>query len=174
MIDPATLNQLLGNLDDPTTRKIAADALTDCGREEEATLLRSGKRVFVSSNGMILGVNPQRLDDFTKAYIDSAFQVTQDKEGRPLKDNYTIEDIRPTSLANIQLDCLMFLADNNEDIDVNQIRAGQEFFLTRNQLSMGFSDRDWSPEVRERLTKAAQAFGEFELYVDDEGLIREG
>jgi hypothetical protein len=49
--------------------------------------------------------------------------------------------------------------------------GGHDFWLTRNGHGAGFWDGDWPKEAGDRLTKACEEFGEFDLYIGDDGMI---
>ena len=115
------------------------------------------------------------LDTFTEAYFTCALWSTNDEStpqgGNPLDDNYGVEDIAPDTLAAMAEDCRAFQEGHGEDIAADLGRAGHDFWLTRNGHGAGFWDGDWPEEVGERLTEASKAYGEFDLYVGDDGLI---
>lgn len=114
-------------------------------------------------------------DEFTRAYIEAALFSTNDESdesgGEPLDKNYGPEDIAPESLSVMEQDCAKFQTDNADDIGSDLERAGHDFWLTRNGHGAGFWDGDWPEEVSDRLTEAAEAFGEVDLYVGDDGTI---
>jgi hypothetical protein len=110
-----------------------------------------------------------QLDDFTRAYIVAALWSTTDGE-TPLDANYDIADISPDTLAAIVEDCQRFQAENADDLGTDRERGGHDFLLTRNGHGSGFWDGDW-PDAGDRLTDASHKFGEFDLYVGDDGLI---
>lgn len=124
------------------------------------------------------------LDKFTLSYIETALSSSSDesddKGGSPLDENYSIKDIAPEAMAKMKAECAKFQADNaalivaencNERFDGPEQHAGYHFWLTRNRYGAGFWDGDWEEAVGERLTEAAHAFGECDLYIGDDGLI---
>jgi hypothetical protein len=127
------------------------------------------------------------LDDFTLGYITAALWSSMDEAteqgGEPLDTNYSREDIAPETMAKMQADCARFQSENAGLItDENRIHAsregsstdamaGHDFWLTRNHHGAGFWDGDWAKVVGEKLTTAAHAFGEVDLYIGDDGLI---
>jgi hypothetical protein len=119
--------------------------------------------------------NHQSLDIFTKHYIIAALWSTTDDnnyEGDFLDKNYTVEDIHADTLAKIIEDCAKFQMENSNDIGDRYEDAGHDFLLTRNHHGCGFWETpDWAKEAGERLTEAADKFGEFDLYVGDDCLI---
>lgn len=102
-----------------------------------------------------------------------------------MDENYSESDIAPEALAKMQADCEAFLAhptvvgyltsDDYADIvarDFSPIgRVAHDFWLTRNGHGAGFWDGDYPEPWGERLTEAAQSFGECNLYIGDDGLI---
>ena len=125
----------------------------------------------------------KELDEFTAAYIEAALWSTNDESndqgGDPLDKNYTAADIAPETLARMVADCAAFQAANEAHICDGNVatsysadeQAGHDFWLTRNGHGAGFWDGDWDESVSKILTDAAHSFGEFDLYVGDDGLI---
>ncbi len=126
----------------------------------------------------------QKLDSFTLAYIEAALCYTNDElndnGGDPLGKHYGINDISDETLDIIKRDCELFqyacagyikrvyYSHSGCSVDV---LAGHDLFLTRNHAGAGYWDGDWSDEVESLLAEAAHAFGEFNLYVGDDGKI---
>jgi hypothetical protein len=50
-------------------------------------------------------------------------------------------------------------------------RAGHDFWLTREGHGAGFWDGDYPEPQATRLTKASKAYGGFDLYIGDDGMI---
>ena len=116
--------------------------------------------------------NFPQLDEFTLAYVEAALWSSCDESGTPLDKNYGILECAPATLERMQADCLVFERANAADMEVrNAESAGHDFWLTRNRHGAGYWDGDWPKEVGERLTKAAHAFREIDLYIGDDGLI---
>jgi hypothetical protein len=131
----------------------------------------------------------ETIDSFTRAYIEAALWSSNDNAdeqgGEPLDKNYSVDDIAQETLDEMIADCDQFHGENREDIDVMpntpsrghdgaytaDERAGYDFWLTRNRHGCGFWDGDWPEPQAARLTNAAHAFGEYNLYVGDDGLI---
>lgn len=111
------------------------------------------------------------MDKFTRAYIECALWSSCDEHDEPMDANYSAEDIHADTLAAMVRDCAEFQSNNAELLsDIDSSQAGHDFWLTRNHHGAGFWDRGLG-EVGEELTKAAHAYGEFDLYVGDDGLI---
>lgn len=115
------------------------------------------------------------MDAFTLAYIEAALwstmDNTDDQGGEPLDANYSLSDIAPDTMTNIVEDCRKFQQVNDADIGDDYDQAGHDFWLTRNRHGAGYWNGDWPDDAGERLTAASHAFGEFDLYVGDDGLI---
>jgi hypothetical protein len=123
-------------------------------------------------------------DAFLDAYIEAALFSTNDEStpegGVPLDQNYTAGDIAPETLELMEQDADDFLSrygdllldDDSRDIDRwgRWSLAGHDFWLTREGHGAGFWDGGW-PRHGDELTDAAHAYGPFELYVGDDGLI---
>jgi len=124
-----------------------------------------------------------KLDSFTRAYVECALWSSMDNAdasgGEPLDANYAIEDIAPEALARMVADCEAFQRDNASDLeacDLGTERAGTDFWLTRNKHGSGFWDEEYRREKRanealKRLTEAAFAWRECDLYIGDDGRI---
>jgi hypothetical protein len=125
-----------------------------------------------------------KLDEFTLAYIEAALWSTNDNSneqgGDPLDKNYDIEDIDKDTLKKMVADCAQFQEANDslimEENLVNHSypaveRAGHDFWLTRNGHGANFLDGDWCSAVERKLYDAAKQFGEYDLYVGDDGQI---
>lgn len=125
------------------------------------------------------------LDEFTSAYVETALWSSTDDNDQPLDANYSPEDIYPDTLQRMIADCEQFQRENAIDIETaiesgevvcgpdfgEMGRAGHDFWLTRNRHGAGFWDGDWPDKQAERLTEASHTYGEFNLYVDDDGKI---
>lgn len=125
------------------------------------------------------------LDSFTEAYIECALWSTNDEDGTPLNAcDYAISD---ETRARMSEDCAKFVQQVRVVLDAVEktgvhgdtyAMAGHDFWLTRNHHGAGFWDGDWDMNVSEAsgetakvLTNAAHAFGEYDLYVGDDGVI---
>ena len=134
----------------------------------------------------------KKLDQFTQAYIEAMLWSSNDESdeygGKPLEDNYSIEDFAPETLEKIIAECKQFQEENADDLEqVPDMRfatdshgnnsctgyesAGHDFWLTRNGHGAGFWDRDYDQGVMDRLTEACKKFGECWVYVGDDGLL---
>jgi hypothetical protein len=115
------------------------------------------------------------MDSFTEAYIEAALWSSNDEStpqgGEPLDANYTAADIAAETLARMVQDCKAFQNATAADIATDLERAGHDFWLTRCGHGAGFWDGDWPEPAASRLTTVAHKFGEFTLYIGDDGLI---
>jgi hypothetical protein len=115
------------------------------------------------------------MDKSAKAYVTCALWSSNDEStpqgGEPLDANFTADDIALETLEQMKSDCARFQAENTEDIASDLERAGHDYWLTRCSHGSGFFDGDWADDVGARLTAAAHRYGEFTLYVGDDGRI---
>jgi hypothetical protein len=115
------------------------------------------------------------FDTFTRAYVECALWSTNDESdeqgGEPLDRNYDVRNIEPETLARMAEDCQEFQRQAGEAIVSDLARAGHDFWLTRNGHGAGFWDGDWEEQIGEQLTKLSEGFGEFDLYVTDDGQV---
>ena len=110
------------------------------------------------------------LDEFTRSYVETALWSSTDDNEKPL-DEYGINAIIDETMNVMIKDCEKFQSENFEDISSDLTRAGHDFWLTRNGHGAGFWDGDWDDEIGKRLTTASETYGEFTLYVGDDGKI---
>ena len=125
-----------------------------------------------------------KLDDFTLAYLEAILWAENDEStpsgGEPLDKNYSISDFAPESIDKAVEECRRFQEENAADLALyNHPQwtadelGGHDFLLTRNGHGAGFWDRnDCLPEeAGERLTAAAEKYGETNVYVGDDGQL---
>lgn len=117
------------------------------------------------------------MDSFLGAYVDCALWDTCDDNDVPLDKNYSLDDISEKCLKQMKEDCEAFQVDNATLLLIYEIRtgrnmafAGHDFWLTRERHSTRFWDRGDGAYLH-RLTDASHAYGEFSLYVGDDGKI---
>lgn len=128
------------------------------------------------------------LETFMVAYVESALwsstyladengdPVSEEGPGTrdlPMDDTFGPEDIAPATLTTINEECSDFYANNVltwTDAGMSDDSAGQEFWLTRNRHGAGFWDRGLG-DAGKVLTDAAHAYGSYDLYVGDDGLV---
>jgi len=141
------------------------------------------------------------LDPFTQAYIEAAFWTEcepgtchgEDGNGEPWNPDYhsslpgdvTFADLHPETLAQMVKDCDEFMhsaawldacasldsLDPDLDGGTDSAQGGHDFWLTRNGHGAGFWDGDWPEPYAARLNETAHSFGEFDLWLGDDGKI---
>jgi hypothetical protein len=124
-------------------------------------------------------------DAFTRAYIEAALWSSSDSpddesESEPLDKNYGPGDIDPETMRAMEHDCADFqhrfgsLIEDDESQAINKWGrwelAGHDFWLSRNGHGAGFGDGNF-PRHDDELHDAAKSYGDFELYVGDDGVI---
>lgn len=123
----------------------------------------------------------RKLDDFTRAYLNTALWSSTDEQGEPLDKNYDISDLAPEALDAAIKDATTFQSRNTIDLVKasklakpseysSAAQHGHDFWLTRNGHGAGFWDRGYGA-VGDRLSKAAKAYGSKDIYVGDDGLL---
>jgi hypothetical protein len=103
------------------------------------------------------------------------------ERSEPLDANYSVSDIADETLVRMVQDCQDFQDSQGETLErwygetgETMERAGHDFWLTRNRHGAGYWDR-WNGgaegKIGQTLTDAAHTFGEFNLYVGDDGRV---
>lgn len=118
-------------------------------------------------------LNLQRdVDPFTLAYIECALWTECNPDNEDLADK-SWTDLADETLQRMVADCAKFQAENQSRLaDYPSKNAGHDFWLTRNGHGAGFWENDFgSEEDCESLTKDCKRFGEFSLYLGDDGKI---
>lgn len=126
------------------------------------------------------------MDTFTSAYIECALWSSGhskegDNEDTPFDKTHSIDDISKSTIIQMIADCEKFQKDNGHLITEENYNgsgeysaeeiAGHHFWLTRNRHGAGFWDGDWKKQPANILTKRSEKFGEFFLYLGDDGKI---
>lgn len=127
---------------------------------------------------------PSDQQRFTDAYIECALWASLDDDDQPLDEHDG--EISEETLTRVREDCAKFIEQTSSVLDAVEqtgvhgdtyAMAGHDFWLTRNGHGAGFWDGDWDVEIPgasdagKVLTNAAHAFGGYDLYVGDDGLI---
>lgn len=116
------------------------------------------------------------FDLFLGAYINAMLWSTSgtNQDGEDLESLEGV-DLAPITLEKAKADCTTFLKENYslfletpDHYDWEQF--GHDFWLTRNGHGAGFWDRGLG-NLGDRLTTAAQTFGQCDPYIGDDGLI---
>lgn len=141
------------------------------------TLAKIPERV----EGLTVEVGDIELDAFTQAYLECALWSSTDNAddsgGKPLDENYEVDDIAVETLMEAKRECEDFQEANEELLSqayehpgYDEESAGHDFWLTRNGHGAGFWDRGLG-EIGEALSKACEPYGGVDLYVGDDGKI---
>lgn len=112
--------------------------------------------------------NP-RLSTCAQQYLETALWSSTDEDGAPLDDQFDVSDFAPEAIRQAEKDCLDFLSTNDVG-DLDEGDVGHNFWLTRNHHGAGFWDRGLGA-LGDRLTKAAHAYGECDIYLGDDGKL---
>jgi hypothetical protein len=112
------------------------------------------------------------LDIFTISYIETALWSETDDSGNALDDNFDVDDIADETLAEMIEDCQQFQTNNAALLaGLDAKNTGHDFWLTRNRHGAGFWDGDYSDAIGKALTEASHVWGEFNLYIGDNGKV---
>ena len=144
---------------------------------------RGGQWTSGGGGGSTRSLDPDKSTQVAMAesYGETALWSSPDE----LDSNYGISDIAAETRAKMNSDVVEFYEANFDAIFAwpthmargeagrrgAAIRAGHDFWLTRNGHGAGFWDGDWPEPQATRLTAASEKFGSFDLYVGDDGLI---
>jgi hypothetical protein len=114
-----------------------------------------------------------KLDKFVSAYLECALGSSTDLDGRPLDDDFDIDDLAAETIAEAVTECRDFRDANADDLAEagDDAQNGHDFWLTRNRHGAGFWDRGYG-NVGKRLTDAAHVYGSVDLLPCDDGMIR--
>lgn len=119
-------------------------------------------------------------DAFVDGYITAALWSSADTppgQTEPVELDGWDGEIDPATLDAMREDCASFLAANWPDLAEAMRRRsvpidymGHDLWLTRNHHGAGFWDRGLG-DLGDKLSDAAQAMGEVDLYIGDDGSI---
>jgi hypothetical protein len=111
--------------------------------------------------------------EFVDAYLEAALWASNDEEGRPLDEHYSGEDFAPEAIAQAINESNDFVEVMRKDLESvgSPPQHGHDFWLTRNHHGAGFWDRGYDKDIGDRLTGAAQAYGEVNVYVGDDDML---
>jgi len=125
-------------------------------------------------------INPT-LAAFLSAYIKCALWSSLDDDCRPLDSSKSRADLAPNTEAQMMADCMAFMEANAGLLDASGLsveQQGHDFWLSRNGHGAGFFDRCFAGQYKyareeacRQLQEKANAFGECNLYISDDGLI---
>ena len=109
------------------------------------------------------------LTSFTNAYVEAALWSSTDDDGEPFDSKPELE-LSDDTVARMKKDTASFYGKYAQLLP-DDARGGHDFWLTRNGHGAGFWDGDYEEPDATTLTKASKAYGEFDLYVGDDGEI---
>ena len=112
----------------------------------------------------------KNMDTFTESYITTALWSSTDGE-EPLDKEHTIDNIEDETIDKMIADCKKFQNYSEEYEEHDDSQVGHDFWLTRNHHGAGFWDGDYEEPLATKLTDLSHEFGDFDLYIDDDGLI---
>jgi hypothetical protein len=113
------------------------------------------------------------VEAFVRGYVDCALWSSSgfDSDESLEAQNYGPDDLTAEAFDAIRRECRDFVLANIADLaGIDPAQSGHDFWLTRNHHGAGFWDRGLG-EVGTRLTAAAHAYGESDLYIGDDDLI---
>lgn len=115
------------------------------------------------------------MNRFVEGYIEAMFFT----DAGPDDEIPASAELSDDAQRRVMVDCanfqvkaaeLLTQATTNYPYDLTQ--AGRDFWLTRNGHGVGFWDRDELTEnLQTGLTQAAEAFGQCDMYLGDDGLV---
>lgn len=107
-------------------------------------------------------------------YIIAALWTSTDDNDAPMDANYDVDNIAPETLSQMREDVEAFVNSVEEaGWDTSwwtDEQMGHDFWLTRNGHGAGFWDRGQG-QVGDDLTALAKPYGEFSLYIGDDGKV---
>lgn len=115
-------------------------------------------------------LNVDKLDKFTRQYMETALWSSTDDDGNPLDSRFDIHDFSLETINKMIKDCTKF-QDANSQHYTNASRAGHDFWLTRSRHGAGFWDGDYPEPEATILTNASHEFKECDLYIGDDGKL---
>ena len=125
--------------------------------------------------------NDSDLDAFTEAYIECAlWSSPYGANGEHCLDDGEHE-LAAETVVQMRKDCIVMLTrivdafkcipTYNPTVYDDFTLLGHDFWLTRNHHGAGYWDGDLPEDIGQRLTGLADAFGECNLYVGDDGEV---
>lgn len=110
--------------------------------------------------------------EFVDAYLEAALWSSMEPDGRPMDENFDVDDFSKEAVEEAIKECDDFIKANKADLESvgNPSRHGFDFWLSRNGHGAGFFDRGYGA-VGKRLQEAARVYGSLDLYAGDDGLL---
>ena len=115
---------------------------------------------------VVCATNLGDLDAFTRGYLECAEWCGLDEADKDAFEDADNPCWSDAALASAKADCKAFQDEAGDAIEGHESRAGHDFWLTRNRHGAGFWDGDWPKDVGQRLTEAAHAYGECDVWYD--------
>jgi len=135
-----------------------------------ANLKKLGDKDYMGKGGTA----DSRFNSIFTNYLAAALWSSNDEDGDPLDENYSIYDFSDETLKKMREDVKKFITENEEAIKASGMsdeQLGHDLWLTRNHHGAGFWDRGYDEEIGKKLTDAAQELGGTDLYIGDDGEI---
>ncbi|MBU2527646.1 MAG: hypothetical protein KKC03_13705 [Bacteroidetes bacterium] len=112
----------------------------------------------------------QAVEDFFETLLWSSTDESTPDGGRPMDDNYGIEDAHENSVIGVRRDLEDFLAQARDMLEAEPKRNdwAHDFCLTANGHGAGFWDGDY--ERGDELTALCQPY-HYDAYVGDDGIV---
>lgn len=121
-------------------------------------------------------------DEFFDAYVTAALWSSTDGDDTPLDNEHTAENIDAETTDKMRADCERFQAINTTLLSryyealpltdwTPEAQAGHDLWLSRNGHGAGFFDRNVPKAIKDALQDSARAFGTYDLYVGDDGVV---
>ncbi len=110
------------------------------------------------------------LETFTKAVFE-AMEFTDFGVDQEIPAG---ADLADETRLGLEADCRSFYRRYSCYIDAADgmdEQAGHDFWLTRNGHGAGFWDGDWPEPYADMLTEGSKCYGEFQIYLGDDGLV---
>lgn len=126
------------------------------------------------------------LDAFTRGYIEAMFFTSDLLPHLGELEHITTADLAPSTLEQIKVDCAKFQEENKATlalaysyapVEYDEIRAGRDFWYTRNGHGTGFWDRGLGGGrlraymVGDKLTEACKAWRSIDLYLGNDAKL---
>jgi hypothetical protein len=105
--------------------------------------------------------------------VCALWSAPENDDGTQLDSEHDTDDFSDEAKAEMKKDCDDFEKANADDLEetgADDGRNGHDFCLTRNRHGAGFWDRGYG-KVGDRLTEAAHAHGESNVYKGDDGKL---
>lgn len=127
----------------------------------------------------IIIVNGIGINLMTRGYIEAALATSDNDAGDPLDTlNFTIQDIGPATLQEMADDCELFRLESGAAVELglagpqgyDMSDIGYDFWMTRQQSGVGFWEPgDWPENAADTLDETAKMFGQYNLFILDDG-----